>query len=126
MFKFATLFAVFICVFGTTFAQTSDVLLRVGVTHAPPYAIEDEEGNWTGMSVELWRHIAEADRTTYKLVKLDKEKDLLSALESGKIDVALTSDLSYQQTGTAAFLQHHRLTTLGVALPKITGFVSQA
>jgi len=126
MFKFATLFTVLTCVFGTTLAQTSGVHLRVGVTHAPPYAIEDEEGNWTGMSVELWRHIAEADRTAFELVKLDKGKDLLSALESGTIDVALTADLSYRQTGTAAFLQHHRLTTLGVALPKRTSFVSIA
>lgn len=104
--------------------QSNDTLLRVGVTNSPPYCIKGAEGNWRGMSVELWRHLAEASKTRYELVELEESTSRPQALTDNRIDIALTTDLAYRKTDSMAFLQHHHLTTLGVALPKRTGIWS--
>src|SRR5215831_15797659 len=33
--------------------------LAVGLRVAPPFALQASDGVWTGISVELWRHLAE-------------------------------------------------------------------
>ena len=32
--------------------------LVVGTKEAPRFAMKDEQGNWKGVSIDLWRHIA--------------------------------------------------------------------
>ena len=40
-------------------AQTlSDRTLIVGTQVAPPFAMKNIEGTWTGVSIDLWRQIA--------------------------------------------------------------------
>jgi ABC-type amino acid transport substrate-binding protein len=33
--------------------------LVVGTKHSPPFAIKNPDGEWTGISIELWRHLAD-------------------------------------------------------------------
>ena len=34
--------------------QSTDTLI-VGTRHVPPFAMLSDEGNWTGISIDLWR-----------------------------------------------------------------------
>src|SRR5512144_2300484 len=36
----------------------SEAVQIVGLVPAPPFAMKDSEGNWEGIAVDLWRHVA--------------------------------------------------------------------
>lgn len=60
--------------------------LIVGTKHAPPFAIRSPEGTWSGLSIDLWRRVAQDLRVTYELRETDLE-GLLAKLEDGSLDV---------------------------------------
>ncbi|GGE47398.1 amino acid ABC transporter substrate-binding protein [Halopseudomonas oceani] len=62
--------------------------LRVGITEVPPFVIADGQGGWEGISVDLWRAIAEQQGWAFELQPM-AFADLLHAVESGKVDVAV-------------------------------------
>ncbi|WP_148861328.1 transporter substrate-binding domain-containing protein [Marinobacter fonticola] len=69
-------------------AQSQTEPLKVGITSVPPFVIETDDGQWEGISVDLWRQIAEEMGQDYTLVPLSFN-DLLSGVESGEIDIAV-------------------------------------
>lgn len=99
-------------------AQISEDVLTVGIVVSPPYAIKDSEGNWSGISVELWRNLAEQEKLRYEFREFDKVEAMEDALAAGALRVALAADLTAERTDSARFLQHHYLTTLGMARPQ--------
>lgn len=68
------------------FAQSEP--LKVGITSVPPFVIENADGEWEGISVDLWQQIAEDMDLEYTLVP-QSFNDLLQNVESGEIDVAV-------------------------------------
>ena len=95
-------------------------LLQVGVVEAPPYGIKDEQGNWDGMSIRLWRRIAEKSHLTYNLVEVLDSDQAAAKLENREIQVALHVELAPEMVGRIRYLQHHHTSNLAVALPKST------
>ncbi len=69
------------------------------------------------MTVELWRHVTDQENVNFEWVDLDDEEAVEDALVRGDIDVALSTDLSARLMDSARFVQHHYMTTLGVAKP---------
>lgn len=68
-------------------AQAADgQRLLVGTKHAPPFAIRTPEGTWSGLSIDLWRRVAEDLRVPYELREVELE-GLLAGLEDGSLDV---------------------------------------
>ncbi len=91
--------------------------LRVGITPVPPFVMENSEGEWQGISVDLWREIAAGLGRDYQLVPLGFS-DLLSQVESGEIDVAvgaltMTADREARFDFSHPFYQ----TGLAIAVP---------
>ena len=41
--------------------------LVVGTRDAPPFAMKDAQGNWEGISIDLWRHEAEQLHLRYRI-----------------------------------------------------------
>jgi ABC-type amino acid transport substrate-binding protein len=72
----------------TTPAPAATAPLKVAVMTAPPFAFRDHDTQWTGLCVELWRHIATALKIDYELVPADMTT-VYADLASGKFDVAL-------------------------------------
>lgn len=72
--------------------------LRVGVFDAPPFSMENEEGEWEGLSVELWESVAGHRGWTYELREYESLGALLRSVEAGDVDVtpALPSSLAYE------------------------------
>ena len=98
--------------------------LRVGVVDSPPYCIKDEQGNWDGLSVRLWRKVAEETEMTFDLIELRSDEEPREKLRSGDIDVSLHTELSPERVGEVQFMQHHHTSNLAVALPKQTTLVT--
>ena len=64
--------------------------LVVGVKTAPPFVIKEANGDFSGLSIDLWRAVAERDDIEYRFVETDLE-GLVSGLEDGSLDVSVAA-----------------------------------
>ncbi len=80
------LLLLFIVFSGLLYPQVNDTLI-IGVKQAPPFLME-EDGEWTGASVELWNQIARELKLNYEYREYNL-KDLVSALAQGEIDMSI-------------------------------------
>jgi polar amino acid transport system substrate-binding protein len=64
--------------------------LVVGTKVAPPFAIKNDDGTWSGISIELWREIAQELDLAYDFQEFDLQ-GLLSAVESGTVGAAVAA-----------------------------------
>jgi polar amino acid transport system substrate-binding protein len=118
-------------------AATSEIVpgdreLVVGTKEAPPFAMKDDQGNWSGISIELWRKVAEKLKLRYRIVDVVSVPSLLENLASGDFDVAVAAititparqqqvDFStpYFNTGTGVAVQANRITSWGPVIRSI-------
>lgn len=68
----------------------ADGHLIVGTKPSPPFAMKDADGKWTGISIELWKELADDLHVTYEIREFDI-KGLLAAVEAKQIDIAVAS-----------------------------------
>lgn len=61
--------------------------LLVGVMDGPPWSMKDDDGHWTGITVDLWREIAQILDVDYEFKEYDMEA-LQSAVEKGAVDLS--------------------------------------
>lgn len=71
-------------------AASPNTPLLVGVVDAPPFAYKDDQGEWTGIAVQLWRDIMAHHERRFTLQEMDLHT-LLQALEQGRIDAGVTA-----------------------------------
>lgn len=93
----------------STFAPT----LRVGITESPPFAMIASDGAWTGIGVDLWRMIAEAEGYDYEWVAL--EANAGEAVARGVVDLALPVTATADAEATIDFTIPYYTATLGAA-----------
>ncbi len=62
--------------------------LIVGVCHDPPYLIKMEDGQWGGISVDIWKAISQDLKVDYELREMPFA-DILDALEKNRIDLSI-------------------------------------
>ena len=63
--------------------------LRVAVYNVPPYGYVDGDGSISGVSVDLWRRVAEQMEWHYQLIPISDMESILSGLEQGRFDAAI-------------------------------------
>src|SRR5581483_7428637 len=63
--------------------------LVIGVKDAPPFAMKDANGEWTGLSIELWQKIARDLHLKYRFAEAPTVQDLLDSTEARKYDAGL-------------------------------------
>ncbi|MDX1635635.1 MAG: transporter substrate-binding domain-containing protein [Marinobacter sp.] len=88
--------------------------LQVGITPVPPFVIENGDGQWQGISIDLWREIASGLDREYELVPLGFS-ELLKQVESGQIDVAVGA-LTMTANREARFDFSHPFYQTGLAI----------
>jgi len=81
-------FALLMCYVLPANAQSTGTPLRVGITPVPPFVMTSEDGNWEGISIDLWRNIAEELGLEYEFAEMSFD-ELLQGVESGTVDVAV-------------------------------------
>jgi hypothetical protein len=69
-------------------AQEIQQTLRVGITEVPPFVIQEADGSWSGISIELWQQIAERNGYRYELLPMPFDR-LLPELESRQLDAVV-------------------------------------
>lgn len=88
--------AILLAVSGAASAQTPvETLLQrqlvVGTKEAAPFAMKNADGIWTGISIDLWRRIAEEKRIRYRFVETETVPQLIDGVAAGKFDVAVAA-----------------------------------
>ncbi len=64
--------------------------LTVGTKEAPPFAIKGPDGSWSGISIDLWREIAQELNRKYEFRELDLQK-LLQGVKERSLDAAVAA-----------------------------------
>ena len=109
--------------------------LVVGTKEAPPFAIKDDQGNWSGISIDLWRQVAARLKLQYRIVDVVSVTSLLENLEAGNIDVAVAAitvtparqqlvdfTTPYFHTGIGVAVQIERITSWEPVIRSILSF----
>lgn len=91
--------------------------LVVGTKEAPPFAMKLADGRWAGISIDLWRKVAEERGWRYRLVEEATVQGLLEGVRTAKFDVGVaaltvTAAREEEMDFTAAFYA----TGLGIAI----------
>ncbi|HET7276187.1 MAG TPA: transporter substrate-binding domain-containing protein [Longimicrobiaceae bacterium] len=91
--------------------------LVVGVKAAAPFAIQDADGRWSGISVELWRSIARDLGYRFELRDTTLE-GVLQGVADGTYDVGLGAlTITAERESALDFTQPFYVTGLGIAVP---------
>jgi polar amino acid transport system substrate-binding protein len=76
-----------VCAFGAE--QRENMPLRIAVYDVPPYGYVDTDGSISGVSVDLWRRVAEQIERQFKLIPVSDMESILEGLEQGRFDAAI-------------------------------------
>lgn len=92
--------------------------ITVGLKDTPPFVFKTEDGDWQGISVDLWRQVASGLHLPYRLVEEPTIDGLIQATANGKYDVAVgaltvTASRARMLDFTSSFFS----TGLGIAVP---------
>ena len=86
------------CLYGPCLAQSADPPLPqpdrelvIGTKEAPPFAMKAADGTWQGISVDLWRRIADDKKWRYRFVEVQTVPELVNGVATGKFDVAVAA-----------------------------------
>ncbi len=63
----------------------------VGTKEAAPFAMKGPDGQWTGISIELWRRIAEKQNLKFRFHEEETVPGLIEAAAQGKVDIAVAA-----------------------------------
>ncbi len=90
----------------------------VGTKEAPPFAMKAPDGTWTGISIELWRHIAEKLNLQTTFREFKTVPDLLQATADGTLDASIAAiTVTSERERQVDFTQPFYATGLGIAVP---------
>ncbi|MBW0001686.1 MAG: transporter substrate-binding domain-containing protein [Verrucomicrobia bacterium] len=89
---------------------------RVGVSSAPPFDIRNPDGSWTGLSLELWRAIADDLRLDYELQETNPS-GRFDGLKQGWLDLSVGPlTVTAEREEICDFTHAYFVGGLGVAL----------
>ena len=98
-------------------AATPTRELIVATKHSPPFAIKNADGSWTGISVELWKHLCGELNLAYELREMPLES-ILDGLANNQIDAGVAAiSVTAERHERIEFCHPHYTTGLGIAVP---------
>jgi len=93
-------------------------VLVIGTKDAPPFAMRDDRGEWTGLSIDLWKHIAEQLHLRYRF-KETTLQGLVDETAAGESDGAIAAiTVTANREEVVDFTQPYYATGLGIAVAK--------
>ena len=97
-------------------------VLVIGTKEAPPFVMKDNDGVWSGISIDLWRHVAEQLDLRYRF-KETTLQGLIEGTANGSLDAAVAAlTVTSDREQVVDFTQPFYTTGLGIAVPKRAQF----
>ncbi|MGC1445875.1 MAG: transporter substrate-binding domain-containing protein, partial [Xanthobacteraceae bacterium] len=98
-------------------AASSQRELVVGTKETPPFAMKGADGNWSGISIDLWRRIADELHLRYKFAEETQVQGLIDGVAGGKFDVAVAAlTVTAARERIVDFTEPFYATGLGIAV----------
>jgi len=95
--------------------------LVVGIKDAPPFTIKDGNGEWSGLSVELWQRIARELKLQYRFAESPTVQELLDSVAARKYDIGIGAlTVTAEREQHLDFTQSFYVTGLGIAVPAVS------
>ena len=92
--------------------------LVVATKAAPPFAMKQSDGDWSGISIALWKRIADHEHLRFRLVEAQSVPDLLDGVANGTFDVGVAAvTVTAARARSVDFTQPFYNTGLGIAVP---------
>ena len=92
--------------------------LVIGTKEAPPFAMKAADGTWQGISIDLWRRVADELHLQYRFVEEPDVQGLIEGVAAGKFDVAVAAlTVTAGRERILDFTQPFYATGLGIAVP---------
>jgi polar amino acid transport system substrate-binding protein len=99
-----------------TLGQLEARELVIGTKIAPPFAMKAEDGTWRGISIDLWRRIADQMHLRYRFQETTL-KDLTDGVAEGRLDAAVAAlTVTGPRQRVVDFTQPFYSTGLGIAV----------
>lgn len=90
--------------------------LIVGTKEAPPFAMKNPKGNWTGISIDLWDKIATELDIQFTFKEMDLQ-GLIDGVANGSLDVAVAAlTVTKEREQLFDFSHPYYVTGLGIAV----------
>jgi ABC-type amino acid transport substrate-binding protein len=118
---------------STAHLSLPDRELTVVTKQAAPFAMKASDGTWQGISIDLWRRLADQLHLRYRLVEAATVEDQMAATNKGQADAAVAAiTVTAARLENSDFTQPYYQSGLGVAvaggmpnwLPIVRTFVS--
>lgn len=110
--------ALFSTIGQLTAQDTLQQELVIGVKETPPFVIQNEDGSYSGLSVDLWNSVANELDVSFRYKSMELP-ELLAGLESNKIDVSINPlTVTSSRVRDFNFTQPFFITTLAIATQK--------
>ncbi|MEZ2127153.1 transporter substrate-binding domain-containing protein [Sinorhizobium sp. CB9] len=91
--------------------------LVVGTKEAPPFAMKEPDGTWTGISIDLWRQIADKLGLKYRLAEEPTVQSLVEATARNSYDLSIAAiTITAERERNIDFSQPFYDTGLGIAV----------
>jgi ABC-type amino acid transport substrate-binding protein len=69
-------------------ARADSPKLKVGIFERPPFAMRDENGQWTGLAVEIWEHVSAQAGLPFEYV-VTPEAEAIERAARGELDLVV-------------------------------------
>lgn len=93
--------------------------LIIGTKLAPPFAMKDKQGKWTGISIELWDRIANRLKLKYRLTEEPTVQGLIDKTASKAYDGSIAAITVTANRETVVDFSHpYYVTGLGIAVAR--------
>lgn len=97
--------------------QLPDRELTIVTKETAPFAMRGPDGSWQGISIDLWRHLADELHLRYHFVEAATVQDLVAATRQGEVDAAIAAiTVTAARAKTSDFTQPYYQSGLGVAV----------
>jgi polar amino acid transport system substrate-binding protein len=92
--------------------------LVVATKEAPPFAMKQSDGSWSGISIELWRKIAAGAHLRFRLVETESVQEMLDDVAKGSLDAGVAAvTVTAGRARNVDFTHPFYNTGLGIAVP---------
>ena len=61
--------------------------LVVAIREVPPFATKNRDGTWRGISIDLWRRLADRLHLRYRFSEQPANRDIIDGVAKGEFDV---------------------------------------
>ncbi|MEQ1503371.1 MAG: transporter substrate-binding domain-containing protein [Myxococcota bacterium] len=95
--------------------------LVIGTHPVAPFVIHDPDGGWSGISIDLWKHLAEELHLTYEIRELEVKPLVTNA--DGAVDVAVSLNIAPSTEETYDMTHAFLSTGLAIAVRPQTASV---